>query len=132
MRSSPEAILRQHQAEAVRRVVARATDPTKCRGLIWHTQGSGKTFTMIKAAELLFRAPAADKPTIMLLIDRNELEDQMLRNLAMLGLGNVAHAHPALVKLLRDDYRGVIVTMIHKFDAIAGMRLRAQRLRAGR
>lgn len=113
-------ILRQHQAEAVRRVVARATDPTKCRGLIWHTQGSGKTFTMIKAAELLFRAPAADKPTILLLIDRNELEDQMLRNLAMLGLGNVAHAHriSALVKLLRDDYRGVIVTMIHKFDAM--------------
>jgi len=113
-------ILRQHQAEAVRRVVARALDPAKRRGLIWHTQGSGKTFTMIKAAELLFRAPAAEKPTILLLIDRNELVDQMLRNLAMLGLGNVAHANriARLVKLLRDDYRGIIVTMIHKFDAM--------------
>ncbi len=38
---------------------------------------------MIKAAELLFKAPQAEKPTILLLIDRNELEDQMLRNLAM-------------------------------------------------
>ena len=113
-------ILRQHQTEAVRRVVARALDPAKHRGLIWHTQGSGKTFTMIKAAELLFRAPAADKPTILLLIDRNELEDQMLRNLAMVGLRNVAHANriSALVRLLKDDYRGIIVTMIHKFDAM--------------
>ena len=55
------------------------------RGLVWHTQGSGKTFTMIKAAELLFKAAEADKPTVLVLIDRNELEDQMLRNLAMLG-----------------------------------------------
>ena len=47
---------------------------------------------MIKAAELLFKAPEAEKPTILLLIDRNELEDQMLRNLASLGLNNVEHA----------------------------------------
>ena len=67
-------------------------DPKRSRGLVWHTQGSGKTYTMIKAAELLFKAPEADKPTILLMIDRNELEDQMLKNLAALGLGNVAHA----------------------------------------
>jgi type I restriction enzyme, R subunit len=111
-------ILRQHQAEAVRRVVARALDPAKRRGLVWHTQGSGKTFTMIKAAELLFKAPQAEKPTILLMIDRNELEDQMLRNLAMLGLENVEHANRVsrLVTLLRNDYRGIIVSMIHKFD----------------
>ena len=47
---------------------------------------------MIKAAELLFRANEAKKPTILLMIDRNELEDQMLKNLASLGMGNVAHA----------------------------------------
>ncbi len=47
---------------------------------------------MIKAAELLFKAPEAEKPTILLMIDRNELEDQMLKNLASVGLGNVAHA----------------------------------------
>jgi type I restriction enzyme R subunit len=35
---------------------------------------------MIKAAEQLFRAPEAVKPTILLMIDRNELEDQMLKN----------------------------------------------------
>lgn len=110
-------ILRQHQTGAVDATVSRALDPGRTRGLVWHTQGSGKTFTMIKAAERLFRAPEADKPTVLLMIDRNELEDQMLKNLAALGLGNLEHASSIkrLNKLLRDDYRGIIVTMIHKF-----------------
>ena len=110
-------ILRQHQTGAVEATVKRALAPDRTRGLVWHTQGSGKTFTMIKAAELLFKAPEADKPTILLMIDRNELEDQMLKNLAALGLGNLEHASRIhrLNQLLRDDYRGIIVTMIHKF-----------------
>jgi len=72
---------------------------------------------MIKAAELLFRHPAADKPTVLLMIDRNELEDQMLKNLAALGLGSIEHASSIarLNQLLASDYRGIIVTMIHKF-----------------
>jgi type I restriction enzyme R subunit len=110
-------ILRQHQTTAVERVVDRALDPRRRRGLVWHTQGSGKTFTMIKAAELLFKAPEADKPTVLLMIDRNELEDQMLKNLAALGLGNVEHAESIskLNKLLKSDYRGIVVCMVHKF-----------------
>ncbi len=110
-------ILRQHQTDAVELVVNRALDTKRKRGLVWHTQGSGKTFTMIKVAELLFKAPEADKPTVLLMIDRNELEDQMLKNLAALGLGNLEHASSIqqLNKLLKDDYRGIIVTMIHKF-----------------
>lgn len=120
-------ILRQHQTTGVEKVVERALDPVRRRGLVWHTQGSGKTFTMIKAAELLFRAPQADKPTILLLIDRNELEDQMLKNLAALGMGNIAHADriATLNRLLNDDYRGIIVTMIHKFrDMPANLNVR--------
>ena len=120
-------ILRQHQTGAVEATVSRALDPKRSRGLIWHTQGSGKTFTMIKAAERLFRAPEADKPTILLMIDRNELEDQMLKNLSALGLGNLEHAESIarLNQLLRDDYRGIIVTMIHKFrDMPADLNLR--------
>ncbi|MFZ0616099.1 MAG: HsdR family type I site-specific deoxyribonuclease [Chthoniobacterales bacterium] len=120
-------ILRQHQTGAVEATVTRALDPKRTRGLIWHTQGSGKTFTMIKAAERLFREPNADKPTILLMIDRNELEDQMLKNLSALGLGNLEHADSItrLNQLLRDDYRGIIVTMIHKFrDMPADLNLR--------
>jgi len=41
---------------------------------------------------LLFRAAEAENPTILLMIDRNELEDQMLKNLAALGLANLEHA----------------------------------------
>ena len=110
-------ILRQHQTGAVDATVRRALAPDRTRGLVWHTQGSGKTFTMIKAAERLFRAPEADKPTVLLMIDRNELEDQMLKNLAALGLGNLEHADSIarLNRLLKDDYRGIIVTTIHKF-----------------
>ena len=120
-------ILRQHQTGAVDATVSRALDPKRTRGLVWHTQGSGKTFTMIKAAERLFRAPEADKPTVLLMIDRNELEDQMLKNLVALGLGNLEHASSIarLNQLLRDDYRGIIVTMIHKFrDMPANLNLR--------
>ncbi len=110
-------ILRQHQVGAVNATVDRALAPGRTRGLVWHTQGSGKTFTMIKAAERLFRAPEAEKPTILLMIDRNELEDQMLKNLAAVGVGTLEHADSIveLNRLLRDDYRGIIVTMIHKF-----------------
>lgn len=110
-------ILRQHQTAAVDRVVERALDEQRHRGLVWHTQGSGKTFTMIKSAELLFRAPQAEKPTILLMIDRNELEDQLLKNLTAVGLNMVAHAGSIvqLSRLLQQDYRGIVVTTIHKF-----------------
>ncbi len=123
-------ILRQHQAVAVDKVVARSLDPKRSRGLIWHTQGSGKTYAMIKAAELLFKAPEAEKPTILLMIDRNELEDQMLKNLAAVGMNNVAHAGSIaeLNRLLKQggqDYRGIVVTTIHKFrDMQANLNLR--------
>lgn len=110
-------ILCQHQAKAVELVLARAHDHNKRRGLVWHTQGSGKTFTMIKVAEMLFKAPESEKPTILMLIDRNELEDQLMRNLKSVGIDHAERA-TSIVKLndlLKSDYRGIIVTMIHKF-----------------
>lgn len=120
-------ILRQHQKTAVDKVVERALDPKKSRGLVWHTQGSGKTYTMIKTAELLFKAPQAEKPTILLMIDRNELEDQMLKNLGSIGVNNVEQAESIqdLQKLLKKEYRGIIVSMVHKFrDMPADVSLR--------
>lgn len=120
-------ILRQHQKTAVDKAVERALDPKKSRGLVWHTQGSGKTYTMIKTAELLFKAPQAEKPTILLMIDRNELEDQMLKNLGSIGVNNVEQAESIqdLQKLLKKEYRGIIVSMVHKFrDMPADVSLR--------
>ena len=111
-------ILRQHQVQAIEKIIDRSHDEVKHRGLIWHTQGSGKTFTMIKSAEILFKAQKSEKPTIILLIDRNELEDQLIRNLTSIGIKNIAHADriSTLHSLLKEDYRGIIISMIHKFN----------------
>lgn len=113
-------ILREHQANAIEAVLERALNENKTRGLIWHTQGSGKTYTMIKTAELLFRSKQADKPTILMMLDRNELEDQMEKNLRAAGLTNIRRAESIgdLVEILKSDYRGIVVTMIHKFRGL--------------
>ncbi len=120
-------ILQQHQTAAIEKVIQRAHDPMKHRGLVWHTQGSGKTFTMLKIAQLLFKSPQSEKPTILLLIDRNELQDQLLKNIASLGMDTVEHAHSIarLNQLLKQDLRGIIVSTIHKFrDMPANLNLR--------
>lgn len=115
-----KAVLRQHQTRAVEKVVERALDPVKKRGLIWHTQGSGKTFTMIKAAEQILEHPAFGKPTVIMLVDRNELEGQLSGWVAgILGEDRavLAGSKQHLRELLRSDYRGLIISMIHKFDS---------------
>jgi type I restriction enzyme R subunit len=112
-------VLRQHQTRAVEKVVDRALDPEKRHGLIWHTQGSGKTFTMITAAEQILEHPALknEKPTVIMLVDRNELEGQLFQNLTAYGLAyEQATSKKRLRELLRNDYRGLIVAMVHKFE----------------
>lgn len=111
-------ILMQHQTDAVETVIARLLDDAKKRGLVWHTQGSGKTFTIIVIAQKIYQIKKAEKPTVLVLIDRNELEDQMVRNLEALSIENVTvvTSRVHLDKLLVEDYRGIIVCMLHKFD----------------
>ena len=111
-------ILRQHQMRAVEKVLARVQEGTKRRGLIWHTQGSGKTLTMLTIAAKLLAMPGGEKPTILMLVDRNELESQLFRNVMAYGIGTVkvAQSKRDLHDLLRSDYRGLIVAMVHKFD----------------
>lgn len=113
-------ILRPHQMRAVERIVRRAAEPKKHRGLIWHTQGSGKTFTMIVAAKQIIQNPAFENPTVLMLVDRNELEAQLFGNLTAVGFSNVevAFSKQHLRELLASDRRGLIVSMIHKFDDI--------------
>jgi len=113
-------VLRPHQMRAVERVVERAHHPSKRRGLVWHTQGSGKTFTMIVAAKKLIEEPVFENPTVLMLVDRNELEAQLFGNLEAVGFGHVevASSKRHLRELLRSDRRGLIVSMIHKFDDV--------------
>lgn len=113
-------VLRPHQMRATDRVVRRARDPKKRRALVWHTQGSGKTYTMITAAKLLIEDESLQHPTVLVLVDRIELETQLGANLEALGYGDVriAQSKKDLEGLLRHDWRGLIVSMIHKFDRI--------------
>ena len=112
-------VLRPHQMKAIDKIVKRAEDPQKQRGLIWHTQGSGKTFTMIVAAQKIIENPLFENPTVIMLVDRNELESQLFGNLAAIGMSNVvADSKEHLQKLLSGDRRGLIVTMIHKFEGM--------------
>ncbi len=112
-------VLRQHQTRAVNKVIERVQDPNKRRGLVWHTQGSGKTLTMISiAARLLRGGEQIEKPTVLMVVDRNELESQLFRNITGYGITTleVAQSKDDLEKILASDYRGLIVSMIHKFD----------------
>ena len=111
-------VLRPHQMRAVERVVERAASSEKRRGLVWHTQGSGKTYSMITAAKLIIEDARFSNPTVLMLVDRNELEAQLYGNLESLGLSRVAVAgsKKELRELLSSDTRGLIVSMIHKFD----------------
>lgn len=114
-------VLRQHQTRAVEKVIERVYDPHKRRGLIWHTQGSGKTLTMITIASRLLRGGGeTEKPTVLMIVDRNELESQLFRNIAGYGISTpkVAESKHDLREILASDYRGLIVSMIHKFDDI--------------
>jgi len=113
-------VLRPHQMKAVDKIIERAKDPSKQRGLIWHTQGSGKTYTMILTAKKIIENPFFENPTVIMLVDRNELESQLFSNLKSVGFENieVAESKGHLRDLLRRDKRGLIVSMIHKFDNI--------------
>lgn len=112
-------ILRPHQMRAVDKIVERAASKKK-RALIWHTQGSGKTYTMIVAAQRMLENPKLQNPTIIMLVDRNELESQLFGNLSAVGIEHVhvAQTKKHLQELLQGDTRGLIVSMIHKFEGI--------------
>ncbi len=96
-------------------------DAERRRGLIWHTQGSGKTLTMITIpARLLRESGERDKPTVLLLVERNELEQQLFRNIQGYGIPTVevAQSKADLERILKGDYRGLVISMIHKFDGL--------------
>ncbi len=117
-------VVRYQQYLAVKDILNRATalsmPAEKRRGLIWHTQGSGKTLTMIYAARSLWEDPKLEQPTVILLVDREQLGDQMDRELNSTGTDNVhvAASKRDLEEKLRGDYRGVILTTVHLFDGM--------------
>ena len=122
-----KSVLRQHQRYAIDRIVARCEEPAKRRGLIWHTQGSGKTFTLLTAARLILeREDRFRTPTVVVVVDRTELEGQLKgwveRLLGEMQQQDVAvwraNSKAELRDLFQTDKRGLILSMIHKFEGI--------------
>ena len=114
-----------HQVGAVREAIAqtvRATRPggDKKVGVVWHTQGSGKSLTMTFYAGQVIDEPAMENPTLVVITDRNDLDDQLF--------GTFAHCHELLRQtpvqaedrdhlrqLLQVASGGVVFTTIQKF-----------------
>lgn len=122
-----KSVLREHQRRAIDRIIARCADPTKTRGLIWHTQGSGKTFTLLTAARLILEDKVRFRNgTVILVVDRTELEGQLKgwveRLLGEMQQQDIAvrrvYSKEDLQSLLDADFRGLVISMIHKFEEI--------------
>ena len=89
-------------------------------GVVWHTQGSGKSLTMAIYAGRIIREPAMANPTVVVLTDRNDLDDQLFGTFSrcqdLLRQPPVqAESRAHLRKLLSVAAGGVVFTTIHKF-----------------
>jgi type I restriction enzyme R subunit len=112
------------QFVAVNKAIARiktARRPTDRGGVIWHTQGSGKSLTMLWLALKLRREPAFENPTIVIVTDRTDLDDQISGTFKAAGFPNPDRAES--VRDLRTKLAGptglTITTTIQKFQELA-------------
>ncbi len=118
-------IAQYHQYHAVNKAVTetvRAASPEGDQkvGVIWHTQGSGKSLSMLFYAGKVIQHPALENPTLVVLTDRNDLDDQLFGVFA--GGQNLLRQNPVqaedrehLKDLLRVASGGVVFTTIQKF-----------------
>jgi len=119
-----------HQFHAVRKAVTQtlaATSQSGDRkvGVIWHTQGSGKSLLMAFYAGLIVKHPAMQNPTLVVLTDRNDLDDQLFSTFGMCKdllrqTPQQAEDREHLRKLLDRPSGGVIFTTLQKFSPEPG------------
>jgi len=116
-------LCRYQQFGAVNKAIARARkakDPLERGGVVWHTQGSGKSLTMLWLALKLRRDPKHDNPTIVLVTDRKDLDEQITKTFHACGFPNPEQA--ASVRDLRDLLHGptgkTILTTVQKFQEL--------------
>jgi type I restriction enzyme R subunit len=100
----------------VDRIKRRNHDGKRTGGVIWHTQGSGKSLTMVMLTRALALDTEVVNPRIILVTDRDDLDKQLGNTFAACGLSKErATSGRNLVKHLKDKV-GIITTLIHKFD----------------
>jgi len=102
-----------------------ATPGDKRVGVVWHTQGSGKSLTMAFYAGRIITHPAMENPTIVVITDRNDLDDQLFGTFArckeLLRQPPIqAESRAKLREYLRTSSGGVIFTTVQKFFPIEG------------
>lgn len=109
---------RYQQWRAVRKAIARLTAPQPIGGVVWHTQGSGKSLTMALLARML-RADSTglNNPTVLVLTDRRDLDKQIFDTFHAVGIKAIqAVSVDGLVKLLGNDYGSIFTSTVQKFQ----------------
>lgn len=115
-------ICRHQQYEAGNMIVERVINGWPKKGLIWHFQGSGKSLLMVFAAQKLRMYPALKSPTVIIVVDRLDLDTQITGTFNSTEIPNTiaAESRDELRSLLAQDTRKIIITLIHKFGDSTG------------
>jgi len=116
-------IARYQQYEGANKLVERVVAGHPKKGLIWHFQGSGKSLLMLFAARKLRLHPALKNPTVMIVVDRIDLDSQISSTFYAADAPNLvkAESRKDLQELLGNDVRKIIITTIHKFGEADGL-----------
>jgi len=116
-------VSRYQQHEAANRIVRRVVAGRPKKGLIWHFQGSGKSLLMVFAAQKLRLTPTLKNPTVLIVVDRVDLDAQISATFHASDIPNLvkARSRGELERLLRQDTRKIIITTIFKFGEADGM-----------
>ena len=93
------------------------------KGLIWHFQGSGKSWLMVFAAQKLRKQNELKAPTVVIVDDRIDLEDQITGDFTRAEIPNIESApdKESLENFFKQDQRKILITTIFKFGDVQGM-----------
>ena len=110
-------VSRFQQYEGANTLVQRVLEGKIKKGLIWHFQGSGKSLLMLFAARKLRKQPELGNPTVLIVVDRTDLDSQIAKEFGSADVSNfvTTNSIKELNSLLERDTRKIIITMIHKF-----------------
>jgi type I restriction enzyme R subunit len=113
---------RYQQFRAVKLAVKRLLEgksPRERSGIVWHTQGSGKSLTMMFMVREMYRHPSLSSWKVVFITDRTQLEDQLSETSQSIGFSvKVADSIKELKRLLATDSSDLVMAMIHKFREV--------------
>jgi type I restriction enzyme, R subunit len=116
-------ITRYQQYEGANLIVQRVKEGIVKKGLIWHFQGSGKSLLMVFAAQKLRHLPELKSPTVLIIVDRIDLDTQITSTFNACDVPNIVttESRVELENLLKQDTRKIIITTMHKFAEADGV-----------